>query len=220
MRKIPRGGPPSESRWFSLKTNVPLYLADWQSSMKSGTPTTTGCLDWRLSGGSAAALTAGLPIGAGSDIGASIGIRSLLRRLARRRGAVCSPRVMPCRESSPYRILPPSAHSPERRRYVALSGNGGPMISTGPAGLLCRSPEESLKGHKISVVYRSGRKWTVSSGDRAVADFLRERRESSRCPAGFGSSRLQVIQLLRAATSGHAVELFEEPSAFAPGTRR
>jgi len=211
------------------KTNVPLYLGDWQSFNEiygtTNNPWDVTRIPGGSSGGSAAALAAGLTgIDAGSDIGASI------RNPAHYCGvyghkptyAVCSPRgqALPgVVATNDISAVGPMARSAEDIA-IALEAMAGPDDIDG-AGWQLRLPKprkKSLKEYKVSVVYTDPEAEVdgeVQKRIQAVADFLKKSKAKIVVDArpAFGSRQAyrNFVQLLRAATSGRLTpELFQK----------
>jgi amidase len=201
------------------KTNVPLYLADWQS-YNAIYGTTNNPWDLRLSpggssGGSAAALAAGLTgIEAGSDIGSSI------RNPAHYCGifghkpswGICSPRghAMPgVVAQSDISAIGPLARSAEDLD-LALSVMAGPDAIDG-AGWKLALPaprQKSLREFKVAVMLDDPNAEVdraVQDRIQAVADFLARKKAkvSDRARPAIDTTEAQrtFILLLRAATS-------------------
>jgi amidase len=206
------------------KTNVPLYLADWQSyNAVYGTTNNP----WDLSrtpggssGGSAAALAAGLTgLEAGSDIGASI------RNPAHYCGVfghkptwgILPPRgqALPGRLSpSDISVIGPMGRSAEDLD-LALGVMAGPDELDG-AGWRLALPaprKKALREYRVAVMLTD----PVSEVDaevqvrlQALADFLgkRKARVSDRARPAVDPAEAQrvYIQLLRAATSGRQTD--------------
>lgn len=202
------------------KTNVPLYLADWQSFNEiygtTNNPWDVTRVPGGSSGGSAAALAAGLTgIDAGSDIGASI------RNPAHYCGvyghkptyAICSPRghalpgIVAAKDIS---AIGPMGRGAEDLA-LALEAMGGPDDIDG-AGWQLRLPKprkKSLREYKVSVVYTDPEAEVdgeVQKRVQAVAAFLTKSKtkvvENARPAFGSREAYRNYVQLLRAATSG------------------
>ena len=170
------------------KTNVPLYLADWQSFNEiygtTNNPWDVTRVPGGSSGGSAAALAAGLTgIESGSDIGASI------RNPAHYCGVyghkptygICSPRgqALPgVVATSDISCVGPMARSAEDLA-IALGVMSGPDSIDG-IGWQLRLPrpgKKELWEYKVSVVYTDPEAEVdeeVQKGIRATADFLKK----------------------------------------------
>lgn len=206
------------------KTNVPVMLADWQS-FNPVYGTTNNPWDTRLvpggsSGGSAAALAAGLTgIEAGSDIGASI------RNPAHYCGVyghkptygICPPRgqALPGRVSaSDISVIGPLGRGAEDLE-TGLAVMAGPDEIDG-AGYALKLPaprRETLAGLKVAVMLtdpNSEVDVTVQARVQAVADFMAKRRAriSDRARPDFDTGHCQrvYVALLRAATSGRQTD--------------
>jgi len=217
------------------KTNVPIYLADWQS-YNAIYGTTNNPWDVRLSpggssGGSAAALAAGLTgIEAGSDIGSSI------RNPAHYCGVyghkpswgICSPRghAMPgVVAQSDISAIGPLARSAEDLD-IALSVMAGPDDIDG-AGWKLTLPAQrrkSLREFKVAVMLDDPNAEVdraVQDRIQAVADFLARNKAkvSDRARPAFDTTEAQrtFILLLRSATSARltpeAVQKTQEAAA-------
>jgi amidase len=211
------------------KTNVPLYLADWQSFNEiygtTNNPWDVTRIPGGSSGGSAAALAAGLTgIDAGSDIGASI------RNPAHYCGvyghkptyAICSPRgqALPgVVAASDISVIGPMARSADDIA-IALEAMAGPddIDGTGWQLRLPKPRKKSLKEYKVSVIYTDPEAEVdgeVQKRIEAVADFLKKGKakvvEDARPAFGSRQAYRNYIQLLRAATSGRMTpELFQK----------
>jgi amidase len=202
------------------KTNVPLYLADWQSFNEiygtTNNPWDVTRIPGGSSGGSAAALAAGLTgIDAGSDIGASI------RNPAHYCGvyghkptyAICSPRgqALPgVVAASDISVIGPMARSADDIA-IALEAMAGPddIDRMGWQLRLPKPRKKSLKEYKVSVIYTDPEAEVdgeVQKRIEAVADFLKKGKakviEDARPAFGSRQAYRNYIQLLRAATSG------------------
>ena len=202
------------------KTNVPLYLGDWQSFNEiygtTNNPWDVTRVPGGSSGGSAAALAAGLTgIDAGSDIGASI------RNPAHYCGVyghkptygVCSPRghalpgVVAVGDISAIGPMARSAGDlaiglAAMAGLDLIDGIGWQLHLPGPA-------KKQLREYKVSVVYTDPEAEVdeeVQKGIRAAADFLRKNKakvvEDARPAFGSGEAFRNYVQLLRSATSG------------------
>jgi len=211
------------------KTNVPLYLADWQSFNEiygtTNNPWDVTRVPGGSSGGSAAALAAGLTgIESGSDIGASI------RDPAHYCGVyghkptygICSPRgqALPgVVATSDISCIGPMARSAEDLA-IALGVMAGPDSIDG-AGWQLRLPrpaKKQLREYKVSMVYTDPEAEVdeeVQKGIRAVADFLKKNKakvvEDARPKFASREAFRNYVQLLRSATSGRLTpELFQK----------
>ncbi len=202
------------------KTNVPIYLADWQTFNEiygtTNNPWDLTRVPGGSSGGSAAALGAGLTgIDAGSDIGASI------RNPAHYCGVyghkptygICSPRgqalpgVVAAADISCVGPLARSAAD----LALALGVMAGPDSLDG-AGWHLRLPrpmKKTLREYRVSVVYSDPEAEVdgeVQGRIRAVADFLKKNKvkivEDARPAFDSREAYRNYIQLLRAATCG------------------
>jgi amidase len=202
------------------KTNVPLYLADWQSFNDiygtTNNPWDMTRVPGGSSGGSAAALAAGLTgIEAGSDIGASI------RNPAHYCGVyghkptfgICSARgqALPgIIAATDISVIGPMARSAEDLA-LALEVMSGPDDIDG-AGWQLQLPKPKkkvLREYKVSVVYTDREAEVdgeVQERIQAVSDFLKKNRvkviEAARPKIDSRKAYRNYIQLLRAATSG------------------
>jgi amidase len=202
------------------KTNVPLYLADWQSFNEiygtTNNPWDISLIPGGSSGGSAAALAAGLTgLEAGSDIGASI------RNPAHYCGVfghkptygIVSPRgqALPGTVSaSDISAVGPLARSADDLA-TALAVMAGPDEIDG-RGWQLRLPkpaQKSLREFKVSIVYTDPEAEVdeeVQGRLRALADFLAKKRvqvkENARPEINSHEAHKNYLQLLRSATSG------------------
>jgi len=202
------------------KTNVPLYLADWQTFNEiygtTNNPWDVTRIPGGSSGGSAAALAAGLTgIDAGSDIGASIrnpghycGIygHKPTYGIASTRGHALPGLVA----SSDISVIGPLARSAEDLA-VALNVMAGPdeIDSAGWHLRLPRSGKRRLRDFRLAAVYSDPEAEVdeeVQGRLRAVIDFLRKSRarvsETARPRIDSREANRNYIQLLRAATCG------------------
>jgi amidase len=202
------------------KTNVPSYLADWQSFNEiygtTNNPWDVTRIPGGSSGGSAAALAAGLTgIDAGSDIGASI------RNPAHYCGVyghkptynICSPRghALPGTVAvGDISAIGPMARSAEDLA-IALDVMSGPdaIDETGWRLRLPRPGKKKIQEYKVAVVYTDPEAEVdeeVQKGIRRVADFLKKNKvkvaEDARPEFDAGKAHRNYIRLLRAATSG------------------
>jgi len=202
------------------KTNVPIYLADWQTFNEiygtTNNPWDVTRVPGGSSGGSAAALAAGLTgLDAGSDIGASI------RNPAHYCGVyghkptygIVSPRgqALPgVVAASDISVVGPMARS-AGDLATALTVMAGPDDIDG-AGWQLRLPKpakKSLREFKIAIVYTDPEAEVdeaVQERLRALADFLRKKKakvfEEARPQIDSYEAYRNYIQLLRAATCG------------------
>jgi amidase len=206
------------------KTNVPLYLADWQSfNAIYGTTNNP----WDLSrspggssGGSAAALAAGLTgIEAGSDIGSSI------RNPAHYCGVFGHKPtwgiVPPRGQALPGKITPtdisvigPMGRSAEDLA-LALSAMAGADEVDGTGWQLRLPPprRKALREYKVAVMLTDPSSEVdrgVQDRLQAVADFLARKKakvsDRARPAIDTGEAQRVYILLLRAATSGRLTE--------------
>ena len=211
------------------KTNVPLYLADWQTFNEiygtTNNPWDVTRVPGGSSGGSAAALAAGLTgLDAGSDIGASI------RNPAHYCGiyghkptyGVVSPRgqALPgVVAASDISAVGPMARSADDLA-IALDVMAGPDDIDG-MGWHLRLPKptkKTLRQYKIAVVYTDPEAEVdgeVQKRIQAVVDFLVKKkvkvRENARPKIDSREAYRNYIQLLRAATSGRQTpEMFQK----------
>ncbi len=202
------------------KTNVPLYLADWQSFNEiygtTNNPWDVTRVPGGSSGGSAAALSAGLTgLEAGSDIGASIRDPSHYCGVYGHKSTygIASPRgqALPGMVSeSDISVVGPLARSAEDLA-TALNIMAGPDDIDG-AGWQLRLPKpakKSLREFKVSIVYTDPEAEVdeeVQGRLRALADFLRKQKvkvkENARPEIDSREAYKNYIQLLRAATCG------------------
>jgi len=206
------------------KTNVPLWLADWQSYNDiygtTNNPWDLARVPGGSSGGSAAALAAGLTgLEAGSDIGSSI----------RDPAHYCG--VWGHKPS--YGIVPPHGHAAGPRAGTSDISVCGPLargstdlalalnIMAGPDAIdaagwrleLKRPKQERLADFKVALMLDDPN----SEVDRAVQDELQRLGDflakqgvtvSDRARPAFDASRAHAIyiQLLRSATSGRMTD--------------
>ena len=202
------------------KTNVPLYLADWQSFNEiygtTNNPWDVTRVPGGSSGGSAAALAAGLTgLEAGSDIGASI------RNPAHYCGVYGHKPtygvVTPRGQALPgvVAVSDISAVGPMARSAadlaLALDVMSGPDHIDG-AGWQLRLPkpkQKRLREYKVAVVYTDPEAevdQVVQKRIHAVVDFLRKNKvkvsQNAHPDIDSRSAHRNYIQLLRAATAG------------------
>jgi len=202
------------------KTNVPLYLADWQTFNEiygtTNNPWDVTRVPGGSSGGSAAALAAGLTgLEAGSDIGASIrnpahycgvyGHKPTYGVVTPRGQAL--PGVVAVSDIS---AIGPMARS-AADLALALDVMSGPDHIDG-AGWQLRLPkpkQKRLREYKVAVVYTDPEAEVdqdIQKRIRAVVDFLRKNKvkvsQNSRPDVDSRSAHRNYIQLLRAATAG------------------
>lgn len=211
------------------KTNVPLYLADWQTFNEIYGTTNN---PWDVtrgpggsSGGSAAALAAGLTgIEAGSDIGASI------RNPAHYCGVyghkptfgIASPRgqALPgVVAATDISAIGPLARSADDLT-IALNVMSGPDDIDGTGWRLClpKPAKKALREYKVSVIYTDAEAEVdaeVQKRIQALVDFLLRNKakvvENARPEIDAGQAHRNYIQLLRAATSGRLTpEMFQK----------
>jgi len=202
------------------KTNVPLYLADWQSFNEIYGTTNN---PWNItrtpggsSGGSAAALAAGLTaLETGSDLGSSIrnpahycGVygHKPTHGIATALGQALNGEVAP----EDIAVIGPLARSAEDLA-LALGVMAGPDEIDG-RGWQLRLPkptEKTLREYKVAVVYSDPRAEVdeeVQKGLHAVVDFLRKNKvkvaENARPNIDSREVHRNYIQLMRAQTSG------------------
>lgn len=202
------------------KTNVPYYLADWQTFNEiygtTNNPWDVTRVPGGSSGGSAAALAAGLTgLEAGSDIGASIrnpahycGVygHKPTYGIIPMRGQALPGEVA----AGDISVLGPLARSAEDLS-IALKVMAGPDDIDG-AGWQLRLPKPKkriLKEYKIAVVYTDPEAdidHEVQQRLHAVVDFLRQNKvvvsENARPRINSRKAHRNYIQLLRAATVG------------------
>jgi amidase len=202
------------------KTNVPLYLADWQTFNDiygtTNNPWDVTRVPGGSSGGSAAALAAGLTsLEAGSDIGASI------RNPAHYCGVyghkptygIASPRgqALPgVVSASDISVVGPLARS-AADLALALNVMAGPDDIDGQ-GWRLRLPKPgkgALRAFKVAVVYDDPEAEVdaeVQQPLRGLATFLRRNKvkvtDNARPDFDSREAHRNYIQLLRAATSG------------------
>jgi len=210
------------------KTNVPLNLADWQSFNEiygtTNNPWDVTRVPGGSSGGSAAALSAGLTaLEAGSDIGASIRNPAHYCGLYGHKPTygIVSPRgqALPGKVSiADISVIGPLARSAEDLA-LALNVMAGPDDIDG-MGWQLRLPKptrKTLRDHKVAVVYSDPEAEVdteVQERLHAVVDFLVKRKvhisETARPEIDSREAHRNYIQLLRAATSGGLTpELFQ-----------
>ncbi|MDI6753044.1 MAG: amidase [Thermodesulfobacteriota bacterium] len=211
------------------KTNVPLYLADWQTFNEIYGTTNN---PWDVtrgpggsSGGSAAALAAGLTgIEAGSDIGASI------RNPAHYCGVyghkptfgIASPRgqALPgVVAATDISAIGPLARSADDLA-IALNVMSGPDDIDGTGWRLClpKPTKKALREYKVAVIYTDAEAEVdgeVQKRIQALVDFLLRNKvkvvENARPEIDAGQAHRNYIQLLRAATSGRLTpEMFQK----------
>ena len=210
------------------KTNVPLYLADWQSfNAIHGTannPWDVTRTPGGSSGGAAAALAAGLTgIEAGSDIGASIrnpahycGVygHKPTYGIAPPRGQALPGRLAP----SDISVIGPMGRSAEDLE-LGLTAMAGPDEIDG-AGWRLALPaprRKALRQYKVAVMLTDPNSEVdaeVQGRLQALADFLAKQRvtvsDRARPDVDTAEAQRVYIQLLRAATSGRqTAEEFE-----------
>ena len=210
------------------KTNVPLYLADWQSfNAIHGTannPWDVTRTPGGSSGGAAAALAAGLTgIEAGSDIGASIrnpahycGVygHKPTYGIAPPRGQALPGRLAP----SDISVIGPMGRSAEDLE-LGLAAMAGPDEIDG-AGWRLALPaprRKALRQYKVAVMLTDPNSEVdaeVQGRLQTLADFLAKQRvtvsDRARPDVDTAEAQRVYIQLLRAATSGRqTAEEFE-----------
>ena len=210
------------------KTNVPLYLADWQSfNAIHGTannPWDVTRTPGGSSGGAAAALAAGLTgIEAGSDIGASIrnpahycGVygHKPTYGIAPPQGQALPGRLAP----SDISVIGPMGRSAEDLE-LGLAAMAGPDEIDG-AGWRLALPtprRKALRQYKVAVMLTDPNSEVdaeVQGRLQALADFLAKQRvtvsDRARPDVDTAEAQRVYIQLLRAATSGRqTAEEFE-----------
>ncbi len=217
------------------KTNVPLYLADWQSFNEiygtTKNPWDPKRVPGGSSGGSAAALAAGLTgIETGSDIGASIrnpshycgvfghkpthGIATSLGQALQ--GEVATPDIA---------VIGPMARSAEDIA-LALSIMAGPDEIDGRGWRLNlpQPTKKTLREYKVAVAYTDGQAEVDSSVQRrlrALVEFLVKNKvkvsETARPNIDSREAHRNYIRLLRAQTSGRLTsEAFQKNLAIRP----
>ncbi|MBW1699437.1 MAG: amidase [Deltaproteobacteria bacterium] len=206
------------------KTNVPFYLADWQSFNEiygtTNNPWDVTRTPGGSSGGSAAALAAGLTaLEAGSDIGSSIrnpahycgvfGHKPTYGIVTPRGQAL--PGVVAVSDIS---VVGPLARSAEDLA-VALDIMSGPddIDSTGWRLQLPKPKQKKLKDYNVAVVYSDPEAevdQAVQKRIRAVVDFLKKNKvkvsENARPDIDSRLAHRNYIQLLRAATAGRQTD--------------
>jgi amidase len=211
------------------KTNVPLYLADWQTFNEiygtTNNPWDVARVPGGSSGGSAAALAAGLTgIEAGSDIGSSI------RNPAHYCGVyghkptwgIVSPRgqALPgVVAATDISVIGPLARSAEDLS-LGLKVMSGPDAIDG-TGWQLRLPKpraERLRDYKVAVIYTDPEAEVdgeVQKRLQALADFLTKNKvkvhDDARPKIDSRQAYRNYIQLLRSATAGRLpVEMFQK----------
>ena len=206
------------------KTNVPIYLADWQSYNAiygtSNNPWDLSKVPGGSSGGSAAALAAGLTgVDAGSDIGSSI------RNPAHYCGiyghkptfGVIPPRgqALPGRlAQSDISVIGPLGRSAEDLE-IGLAVMAGPdEIDAAGYRLALPAPrQKALRDFKVAVMLTDPNSEVdaeVQARVQAVADFLAKKKArvsgKARPDIDTGEAQRVYIHLLRAATSGRQTQ--------------
>lgn len=211
------------------KTNVPLYLADWQTFNEiygtTNNPWDVTRVPGGSSGGSAAALAAGLTgLDAGSDIGASIrnpahycgvyGHKPTYGIVSPRGQAL--PGVVAATDIS---VIGPMARSADDLA-IALNVMAGPddIDGTGWRLRLPKPTKKTLRDYKLAVIYTDPEAEVdaeVQNRLHAVVDFLVKQKvqvsEKARPKIAAREAHRNYIQLLRAATSGRlSPEMFQK----------
>jgi len=206
------------------KTNVPIYLADWQSYNAiygtTNNPWDLSKVPGGSSGGSAAALAAGLTgVDAGSDIGSSI------RNPAHYCGVyghkptfgVIPPRgqALPGRlAQSDISVIGPLGRSAEDLE-IGLAVMAGPdEIDAAGYRLALPAPrQKALRDFKVAVMLTDPNSEVdaeVQARVQAVADFLAKKKArvsgKARPDIDTGEAQRVYIHLLRAATSGRQTQ--------------
>lgn len=206
------------------KTNVPIYLADWQSYNAiygtTNNPWDLSKVPGGSSGGSAAALAAGLTgVDAGSDIGSSI------RNPAHYCGiyghkptfGVIPPRgqALPGRlAQSDISVIGPLGRSAEDLE-IGLAVMAGPdEIDAAGYRLALPAPrQKALRDFKVAVMLTDPNSEVdaeVQARVQAVADFLAKKKArvngKARPDIDTGEAQRVYIHLLRAATSGRQTQ--------------
>jgi amidase len=202
------------------KTNVPLYLADWQTYNEiygtTNNPWDVTRIPGGSSGGSAAALAAGLTaLEAGSDVGASI------RNPAHYCGVyghkptygIVSPRGQALPGSIAavdISVVGPLARSAEDLA-LALGIMAGPdtIDGTGWQLRLPKPPHKTLRDYKLAVIYTDAEAdvdTEIQERLHAVVDFMVKNQltvsEQARPRIDSREAHRNYIQLLRSATVG------------------
>ena len=219
------------------KTNVPIYLADYQSYNAiygtTNNPWDVSRAPGGSSGGSAAALAAGLTgFEAGSDIGSSI------RNPAHYCGVYGHKptyEIVPPRGQVPGRIAPGdiSVIGPLARSAadlgIGLAVMAGPdEIDAGGWALRLPAPrKKALREYKVGVMLTDPNSEVdreVQDRLQALADFLAKKKvkvsDRARPAIDTGEAQRVYIQLLRAATSGRQTdEVFRQNLEIARGLR-
>jgi amidase len=219
------------------KTNVPIFLADYQSYNAiygtTNNPWDVSCSPGGSSGGSAAALAAGLTgLEAGSDIGSSIrnpahycGIfghkptYGIVSTRGQSLGRVAAGDIS---------VVGPFGRSAADLE-IGLSVMAGPDEIDGSGWTLRLPPprKKALREYKIGVMLTDPNSEVdreVQDRVQAVADFLAKKRAvvSDRARPAIDTTEAQrvYIQLLRAATSGRQTDdMFRENLEIARGLR-
>jgi len=211
------------------KTNVPLYLADWQTFNEiygtTNNPWDVTRVPGGSSGGAAAALAAGLTgIEAGSDIGASIrnpahycgvyGHKPTFGIVSPRGQAL--PGVVAATDIS---VIGPMARSAEDLA-LALDVMAGPdeIDRAGWQLRLPRPNKKRLREYKVAVIYTDPEAEVDGEVQKrlyAVVDFLLKNKVkvsgNARPEIDSRQAYRNYIQLLRAATSGRMTpEMFQK----------
>ncbi len=221
------------------KTNVPLYLADWQSYNSiygtTNNPWDVSRVPGGSSGGSAAALAAGLTgFEAGSDIGASIrnpahycGVygHKPTYAIVPPRGQALPGKITP----SDISVIGPLGRSAADLELGLAVMAGADEIDA--AGWQLRLPpprKKTLREYKVAVMLTAPNSEVdreVQDRLQALADFLVKKKVkvSDRARPAIDTSEAQrvYIQLLRAATCGRQTdEVFRQNLEIARGLAR
>jgi amidase len=202
------------------KTNVPVSLADWQTFNPiygtTNNPWDLGLTPGGSSGGSAAALAAGLtPLELGSDIGASIRNPAHFCGVYGHKptwGVVpMAGHQVPgveCIDSLDIAVVGPLARS-ARDLQLAMSVLANPLQLFGACGwqdVRWRRHERSLQQCRISVVYDDSQArvdHSIQTHLHALSDFLRERGFAvveGALPVRSAQAHRVYMHMLRAAT--------------------
>src|SRR2546422_2417635 len=202
------------------KTNVPLYLADWQSYNSiygtTNNPWDVSRVPGGSSGGSAAALAAGLTgFEAGSDIGASIrnpahycGVygHKPTYAIVPPRGPALPGKITPSDISA---IGPPGRSAADLELGLAVMAGADEIDAAGWQLRLPPPRKKTLREYKVAVMLTDPNSEVdreVQDRLQALADFLARKKVkvSDRARPAIDTSDAQrvFIQLLRAATSG------------------
>jgi amidase len=211
------------------KTNVPLFLADWQSFNAiygtTNNPWDVTRTPGGSSGGSAAALAAGLTaVESGSDIGASI------RNPAHYCGVyghkptygICSPagQALPgIVAAADISVVGPLARSAEDLALaLGVMGGADDIDGSGWPLRLPKPPKKVLREYKVAAIFTDPEAEVdreVQDKLQAVVDFLGRNKakvsDTARPKIDSRAAHRNYIQLLRSATSGRlGPEIFQK----------